>query len=210
MLVKGVHMKKAVILFAVLMVLASCNLWNSIFGTTANHTIQLYLSLGSASTLPGTGDYQNLLNYGYHKAIFSVQGVDTGVNTDINLADNVSFQLTGSNPTDYTEYAVKDFDLVNAQGKYPAGRFRFRMYVDWNDNGTMDTGDVVMTSYSLLADKDNNPNTPPVDVSSTEYGTNIVYEPDTYSILINDPLDSGSGFQWVIDKIHEGNLTIMP
>ena len=200
----------ALFIVAAALSVISCDPSGASDDKTATHPLRLYVSLGAASTLPGTGDYQTLLAYGEKKAIFSVKGVSAGVNDVIDLVYSCGFGLTGATATDYTEYASCTFDLSNPADEYPGGEYRVRMFIDWDASGIMNAGDVVMATYSVVADKDNDPNTAGETVTTAEYGAGLSYSASDYSLVVDDPLTYGSGFGWIVNEIHEGSLAIMP
>jgi hypothetical protein len=195
----------AIVLLAIaILALASCSL-----GTQNAYEIELYVSLGSASTLPA-GAYHVLDNY-WEKAVrFSVVGTEAGVNDDVNLAASGSMNWTGTGPSSGTQFATHTFSLKGTNGTYAGGTYKFRFYIDWNGNAMLDSGDVVMTSYQIIADKDNNPATGGEEVTPAEYGTAIVYNASDHSISIDDPCTYNSGFAWIVEKIHEGNIDYIP
>jgi hypothetical protein len=204
---EGAEMKKIVLAALVFgLCLSGCFLFEG-----EDHDIELYVSLGSASTLPPDAGYNTLNDYWGKTVRFSAMGLDAGINNDIVLQGSATMNWTGNDPASGTQYASFTFTLENWDGDYPAGRFRFKIYIDWNDSDTIESGDVMMGSYSIIADKDGDPDTQGEAVAPAEYGTDIVYNaaPD-YSISIDDPLATGSGFQWRVESIHEGDLTILP
>jgi hypothetical protein len=175
------------------------------------YEIELYVSLGSASTLPaGAGSQDVLTNYWGKAVRFSAVGIDAGVNDDVNLAGSESMSWTGDDPTSGTQFATHTFSLAGANGTYAGGSFTFKFYIDWDGDSTLDSGDVVMTGYSIIADKDNDPDTPGEEVTPAEYGSEIAYNAGDRSISIDDPLTYNSGFTWIVEKIHEGNLELVP
>lgn len=198
-------MKKYCLLWF-LVLLFSC----SLFQEEDPHAIELYVSLGAYSTLPG-GEYSDLLNYGNAHVNFSVRGVDTGINDSINLsAGQVDFSLTGNNAQNYTQYAVYRFLLEDSSGFYPGGNFKFRIFIDWDKSGTFNSGDLYMTGYSIIGDTDNDSGTPGESVPQENWGSSIIYDGGDYSVVIDDPLTYGRGFQWRVLQVHEGVLAVEP
>jgi hypothetical protein len=178
-----------------------------------SHRMEFNVSLGPFSSFPAGDEYAvvdaaDLIKYGGKKVVFSVVGIDA-VNDTVNLIGVRELAWTGGNPSDSTQFATYTFNLGFGT-KYAAGRYTFRMYIDWNGNSTLDGGDLVFESYAVSADKDNDPGTSPVPVAADEYGTSVVYNASDYSITIEDPLSSDTGLAWVITSIGEGPLLVHP
>ena len=198
-------MKKLLLLLLVVVVvllLGGCHL---IFSDL--HQIELYVSIGSGSALPPSRDV--LADYWGKTVHFSAWGVDTGVNDTIVLAGTADMNWTGSDQDSGTQYAKYDFDLETGSKVYPGGKFKFQIYIDWDDSGALDAGDIYMLNYSIISDQDNDPSTAGISESTTLY-PEIIYDTADSSITIDDPLTNGSGFQWIIDSVHEGDLAVKP
>lgn len=201
-------MKKATLLVAtvcLVLPLVGCDLLGKL-GLTSKYQVEMYVSLGTATTYP-PGASSNLSDYWGKKVYFSVVGLDSN-NSSINRYDSVALNWTGSDPSSGTQYATKTFSLLDSSNSYPGGNFKFQIYIDMNGDGTLDSGDIAMGSYSIIADTDNDPATAGVAISPSQYGSDITYNASDYSLTVNDPLALAGGFQWKIDAIHEGNLVL--
>jgi hypothetical protein len=202
-------MKKAFLLLIVLVwLLSGCSL---LF--PPKYTVQLGISLGPSSSYPSQAEYAvteaaDLIKYGGKNVVFSVVGIDA-VNDTVNLVGVSELGWTGGDASSSTQYATYPFDL-DADTEYQGGRYKFRIYIDWNDSSSLDSGDLVLDSYSVLADKDSDPDTQALLVETAEYGTAITYNASDYSITIDDPLSVDTGLQWVITDIGEGPLLVYP
>ncbi|MDH5547190.1 MAG: hypothetical protein OEZ43_16505 [Gammaproteobacteria bacterium] len=178
-------------------------------GDPDKNEIMLYVSLGPSSHYPenATDNQDRIFNYWGRTVRFSVQGLDEDLNSSINLIATSNFDWEGSSYQDGTLYANTVFKL-QTNGKYPGGSYKFKFYVDWNDNAVFDAGDVFMGSYSLYADQDEDPKTPITKVAAADWGTQIRYDDYDNSIVVNDPLDSTTGTPWIVHSIGEGVLQV--
>jgi hypothetical protein len=202
-------MKKILMVLAVVAVLvAGCSWLPELV-----HRVDLSVSLGPFSSYPGDPEYSveeasDLIKYGGKPVVFSVVGLDAG-NNSVNLQGIEEFGWTGGDQSSSTQFASYTFDLGFGR-RYSAGRYEFRIYIDWNGNSTLDSGDLAFESYTIFADKDGDPETQALIVAESEYGSSIAYDPATYTITIEDPLSADSGLGWVITSIGEGPLVVVP
>ncbi len=199
-------MKKAslmVLVCVLILPLVGCDLFGKL-GLTSKYRIEMYVSLGSATAFP-SGTSSNLSEYWGRNVYFSVQGIDS-TNSSINRLASVPLDWTGSDPSSGTQYATKTFSLLDSSLSYLGGSYKFQIYIDMDGNGVLSTGDIVMGSYSIIADTDNDPATAGQPITTSQYGSYITYNASDDSITVNDPLALAGGFQWKIDSIHEGNL----
>ena len=116
---------------------------------------------------------------------------------------------TGNDPDSGTQYAKYDFDLETGGGVYPGGKFKFQIFIDWDGSGALNAGDIYMADYSIISDQDNDPSTAGISEPTTLY-PEITYDAVDSSITIDDPLTYGTGFQWIIESVHEGELAVKP
>jgi len=174
------------------------------------YKLEMYISLGLASSYPAehpVADLTDLAEFGGKTVIYSVSGLDSGINDTINIQQTSQFGWTGGDINTSTQYAMTEIDL-SENTMYLAGRYKFRMFIDWDGDNSLSTGDLVFSSYSILADKDGDTETASLAVATAEYGTNIIYNAADYSLTINDPLSTDAGFAWIITDIHEGELAV--
>lgn len=193
---------------AVIMLITGCP-YN---GPDPEYKLQMYISLNLANSYPAehpVNDITDLSEFGGKDVIFSVTGLDPAINNSINIQQVSQFGWTGGNINTSTQYAVAEIDL-SENTMYLAGRYKFCMYIDWDDSGSLNTGDIVFGSYSILADKDGNVDTGSLEVTAEEYGSDITYNTDDYSITIDDPLSIDEGIAWIVTAIHEGELVVYP
>ena len=190
-----------------LVILSSC----PFNGPDPSYTITMYISLGLyGDFLPdpySIYDIIDLSEYGGKTVFFSVEGVDGGMNDAVNKQGTDVFEWTGGSSSSSTQYASYTMDLAD-NTMYLRGSYKFRIYIDWDDSSSLTTGDVVFASYSILADKDDNPDTGSLEVTEIEYGTAVTYNDTDHSITIEDPLSDEAGLAWVITDIHEGIFEI--
>lgn len=176
-------------------------------GPDPSWELQMYVSLGLAGSYPAEypgNELNDLALYGGKTVVFTVEGAEAQ-NAGINVQKSATFGWTGGDVASSTQYAAVTLDL-SENTMYLAGSYKFRMFIDWNDNGVLDGGDVVFGSYSILADKDGDEATESLPVTPSEYGTSIVYNGTDFSMTIEDPLSEDSGLPWVITAVHEGEL----
>ena len=174
-----------------------------------DYSIKMYVSLGIYSVYPVDSGYEgdNIAdlsnNYVGRSVVFSVEGVDP--NTDIAETKTLPLTWINSDPSNTrTAFVENTFLLKTSVGNYPGGSYKFRIFIDWNDNRLLDTGDLIMSNYSILADKDNNDTTEPETVNSWEYLDNITYNASDFSVTINDPLNPIIGIQWKVTSVSAG------
>ena len=171
----------------------------------------MYISLGLyGDFLPypySIYDIIDLSNYGGKTVFFSVEGVSGAINDSVNKQGTDVFEWTGGSSSSSTQYASYTMDLAD-NTMYLRGSYKFRLYIDWDGSSSLTTGDVVFASYSILADKDDNPDTGSLEVTEIEYGTAVTYNDTDHSITIEDPLSDEAGLAWVITDIHEGIFEI--
>jgi hypothetical protein len=170
------------------------------------YEVEMYVSLGSTSTLASTS--LSLLDYWGKTVSFSVIGQDAGVNTDVNRQVSADLNWTGSNKDNGTQYASARLSLKGASGSYAGGKFTFLMYIDWDNDGKLSTGDHVLASYSIIADTDNNPQTPGIEMGYTLAGPRVSYDGNARSLTIDDPLAFHSDALGLLEKIFNGGLTV--
>lgn len=174
-----------------------------------DYSIKMYVSLGIYSVYPVPSEYEgdNIAdlsnNYVGKSVVFSVEGVD--LNTDISETKTLPLIWINSDPSNTrTAFVENTFLLKNSSGDYPGGSYKFRIFIDWNTNGQLDTGDLIMSNYSILANKDNNVATQPESVSPSEYTDNVTYNASDFSVTINDPLNTANGIQWKVTSVSAG------
>jgi hypothetical protein len=181
-------------------------------GPDPEYKLQMYISLGLAGSYPAeypVNDLTELAEYGGKNVIFSVTGLDLSINDTINIQQSAQFGWTGGDINTSTQYAAAEIDL-SKNTMYLAGRYKFRMYIDWDGSGSLNTGDIVFNSYSILADKDGDESTVNLAVTTDEYGTSVVYNAADYSLTIDDPLSTDEGIAWKVTAIHEGEMAVYP
>ena len=168
----------------------------------------MYISLGSPSTLPSATP--TLMDYWGKTVRFSVVGLDAGVNNDVNVQASADMNWTGTNSTNGTQFATARLSLKGANGSYAGGKFKFLMYIDWYSDGTLNSGDQVMSGYKVIADTDNNPQTGGVEMDYTQAGSRVVYDGNEHSLTIDDPLGFHSDSLGLLEKIFNGGLALVP
>jgi hypothetical protein len=188
-------------------------------GPDPSYTVTMYVSLGLYGAYPPDpydgSSIEGLSNYGGKTVVFSVEGIndslnpaDNGaVNDSINKLGTAVFGWTGGDPSSSTQYATFAMDLAE-NTMYLQGSYKFRMFIDWDNSSSLSSGDLVFGSYSILADKDDDPETGNLPVLEEEYGTAISYNPGDFSLTIEDPLSGDDGLAWVITDIHEGTFEV--
>ncbi len=174
------------------------------------YELDMYISLGLAGSYPAghpVASLDDLAEFGGKTVYFTLEGLDFGINESIDFQRTAEFGWTGGNIESSTQYAGITMDL-SENTMYLSGRYKFRMFIDWDGDGLLSSGDLYFGSYSILADKDDDEETASLLVSSGEYGSGILYNSTDYSITINDPLSVDNGLAWIVTAIHEGELLV--
>lgn len=175
-----------------------------------DNDITMYVSLGPTSTYPeNSAGFQDRLFYYWGRTVrFSVQGLDEGVNDEINTLGTSVFDWTGFGYEDGTLYASYVFELTDSKGEYPGGRYKFKAYVDWNDNGIFDNDDVYFVNYKVFANQDKDDSTEETSVAQEDWGSYIQYDDYDNSLVVDDPLDVDAGTPWAVSSIGEGDMAV--
>jgi len=200
----------ALICFTLIFFLCGC----PFNGPDPQYLLEMYVSLSIYGTFPaeypGNTMDDLLENYGSKRVFFQVEGVDSLINnTTINKVMFSDFSLTGGDSADATLYAGVKIDM-SENTMYLAGRYRISMYIDLDGTGSLNSGDIVFGSYSILADTDGDSDTESINISEEEWGTGIQYNQADYTLMVDDPLSGDEGLSWVITAVHEGELAVYP
>lgn len=176
---------------------------------SGENDVTLYISLGPSSGFPeNSSDQQdNIFFYWGRSVIFSAQGIDD-VNSSIELSGKGVFDWTGFAYDDGTLYASHTFTLEDDSKDYPGGLFKFKMFIDWNDNNILDEGDVYLSSYNVYADQDQDAETEVTKVDTDNWGSHISYIENDEALIVDDPLDASNGTPWLVRRIGEGDLEV--
>lgn len=173
--------------------------------------VEMYIFLELDSSYPSDPYYSvtetvDLNKYSRRPVIFSALGIDNN-NNSVNSKGVSTLDWLDEDEESGILYASYKM-YIGYDTNYVKGRYRFQIIIDWDLSGDLTAGDMVLSSYTIFADKDGNPETPSVKVEDSEYGSYIIYDSSDYSLIIDNPLTSDTGTPWTITHISQGSLAV--